>query len=234
MSIEVVVCAPRAITREGLRTMLSAAPRVSVVDVTTDPRDSFAVWRTTHSDLVVADLSATSGEMGEVMRWLGADSEVCPPVLAVSHETTAAATNALLESGVRGVIAGDADSVEMIRAVEAVANGDIYVMPSLAGDLINWLRARTAIVDRVLQVRAQILTRREREIVVTLALGNSLDDTARTLFISSSTVRTHLYRIRQKLHVRDRAELVSFAFRAGIVSPLDGVCAGSTSYTPSV
>ncbi|ONK10471.1 response regulator transcription factor [Streptomyces sp. MP131-18] len=225
MSIEVVVCASLAITREGLRTMLSAAPRVSVVEVVTDPRDCFAARRTTHSDLVVADLSATTREPGEMTPWLRAGSETCPPVLVVSHETTAAATNALLEAGVRGVVASDADSVEMIRAVETVASGNIYVMPSLAGDLINWLRARTAIVDRVLQVRAQTLTRREREILVTLALGNSLDDTARTLFISSSTVRTHLYRIRQKLYVRDRAELVSFAFRAGIVSPVDGPAA---------
>ncbi|MFI6130793.1 LuxR C-terminal-related transcriptional regulator [Micromonospora sp. NPDC051141] len=217
MTISVIVCAERAVVREGLRTMLAESSRVSVSGIAADLHSGMNSWVATGSDLVIADLALGCGEMVEAIRPLRTDDTTRLPIIVVCHDKHPATTSALLESGVSGVIAGDADSEEIVRAAEAGAKGDLYLAPSLAGELIDWLRAQTSGVDRSLQPWTESLTPREREVLVALAHGKSLDDTARSLYISMSTVRTHIYRIRHKVHARDRAELVSFAFRAGIV-----------------
>ena len=203
--------------------MLTDAPGVSVVNTTASPRGNLDTCRMSHPDCVVADFPAENGELAEAVRLLGCGATAPSPVLAVSHETDAEMINALLELGVCGVVVGDADATKMVRAVTTVANGSIYLTAVLVGGLIQWLREKTVSVDTSLQVRAQNLTPREREILVALASGKSLDDAAHALFISISTIRTHVYRIRQKLHLRDRTELVSFAFRAGLATPVNSI-----------
>lgn len=217
MTVRVVVCAKQAIVREGLRTMLDAAPDVSVVSLAKDGHSGLAAWRTTRSDLVVLDLPEARNELGDAIRLFRTEGSPRSPVIAVCHDRRPASTSALLESGACGVVADDAEAAEMTLAVQTAARGDLYLTPSLVSDLIDWLRARTAGVEQDLTRRARTLTPREREVLVTLAGGKSLEDTAKALFISNATVRTHVYRIRHKLRARDRAELVSFAFRAGLV-----------------
>jgi DNA-binding NarL/FixJ family response regulator len=217
MAVRVVVCAKQAIAREGLRTMLSADPDVSVVSLATDGRSGLAAWRTTASDVVVLDLPEAGDELSNAIRLFRSEGAARSPVIAVCHDRQPASTSALLESGACGVVADDAEAGEMALAVRTAARGDLYLTPSLVSDLIDWLRARPAGVEQDLNRRAATLTPREREVLVTLAAGKSLEDTAKALFISNATVRTHVYRIRHKLRARDRAELVSFAFRAGMV-----------------
>jgi DNA-binding NarL/FixJ family response regulator len=217
MTVRVIVCARQAIVREGLRTMLSVAPDVSVVSLTADGRSSLAAWRSTGSDVVVLDLPEARDELSDAIRMFRTDGVSRSPVVAVCHDRRPASTSALLESGAGGVVADDAEAAEMALAVRTAARGDLYLTPSLVSDLIDWLRASTAGVEQDLKRRAATLTPREREVLVTLAGGKSLEEAAEALFISNATVRTHVYRIRHKLRARDRAELVSFAFRAGLV-----------------
>jgi DNA-binding NarL/FixJ family response regulator len=217
MTVRVVVCAKQTIAREGLRTMLSAAPDVSVVSLAKDGHSGLAAWRATGSDVVVLDLPEARDELTAAIRLFRTDGAARSPVIAVCHDRRPASTSALLESGACGVVADDAEAAEMTLAVRTAARGDLYLTPSLVSDLIDWLRARTAGVEQDLKRRAGTLTPREREVLVTLASGKSLEDIAKALFISNATVRTHIYRIRHKLRARDRAELVSFAFRAGLV-----------------
>jgi DNA-binding NarL/FixJ family response regulator len=218
MTVRVVVCAKQAIAREGLRTMLSEAPDVSVVSLASDGRSGLAAWRTTGSDLVVADLPEDRNELRDAIRLFRANGTARSPVIAFCRDRQPASTSALLESGACGVLTEDADAAEMALAVRTAAQGNLYLTPSLVSDLIDWLRAHTASVEDELKLRTASLTPREREVLVTLASGKSLEDAAKALFISNATVRTHVYRIRHKLGARDRAELVSLAFRAGLVA----------------
>ncbi|HEY0169120.1 MAG TPA: response regulator transcription factor [Jatrophihabitans sp.] len=217
MTVRVVVCAKQAITREGLRTMLGEAPDVSVVSLASDGRGSLAAWRATRSDLVVLDLPEARDELSDAIRLFRADGAARSPVIAVCHDRRPATTSALLDSGACGVLADDVEATEMALAVRTAAQGELYLTPRLVSGLIDWLRAGAASVEHDLKPRTASLTPREREVLVTLAGGKSLEDTAKALFISNATVRTHVYRIRHKLRARDRAELVSLAFRAGMV-----------------
>ncbi|MEO6700616.1 MAG: response regulator transcription factor [Jatrophihabitantaceae bacterium] len=217
MPVRVVVCANRAITREGLKTMLGAAPDVTVVRTAPDASSSLAAWRATRSDVVIADLPCANDEIGAAIRLLVAGGRLGPRVIAVCHDEGPDIASELLAAGACGLVTHDADASEMVLAVRAAVRGQLYLAPCLAGDLIDWLRSRTAGIEDSLLPRAEGLTSREREVLVALARGNSLEETAQQLFISTATVRTHVYRLRHKVRARDRAELVSFAFRAGMV-----------------
>lgn len=218
MPIRVVVCANHAITREGLRTMLGAAPEVAMVHTATSASSGLATWQATSSDVMVVDLPSTHDELGMALRLLLSGADRAPRVIAVCHDETPDVVSALLSAGACCLVNHDADASEMIAAVRAAVLGQLYLAPCLAGGLIEWLRSRTTDVEDSLKPRAAELTAREREVLVALARGNSLEETAQQLFISTATVRTHVYRLRHKVHARDRAELVSFAFRAGIVT----------------
>jgi DNA-binding NarL/FixJ family response regulator len=221
MPIRIVVCAHRAITREGLRTMLCAAPDSTVTSTVPDASSSLSAWQATRSDVIVLDLPTARDELGIALRLLMSSPASHPRVIAVCDDQSPDVVSGLLTAGACGLVDHDADSSEMVVAVRAAMLDQVYIAPSLAGDLINWFRSRTTDVEDSLVPRAAELTAREREVLIALARGHSLEETAQRLFISTATVRSHIYRLRHKVRARDRAELVSFAYRAGVVGGLD-------------
>jgi DNA-binding NarL/FixJ family response regulator len=215
--IRVVVVASRVITREGLRTMLETAPDIRVVGTAEDVVNGMKAWRATRADLIIVDLPSAK-EIVEAVRMMCAEMEQRPKIVAVYYDEGPEIASALLADGAAGLVSQDADAREIILAAEAAMRGHLYLAPCLTGDLLLWARTEQSRVESSLKLRVNVLTGREREVLVTLARGHSLEETAQELFISRATVRTHIYRMLHKLGVRDRAELVSFAFRAGVLS----------------
>jgi DNA-binding NarL/FixJ family response regulator len=215
--IRVVVVASRVITREGLRTMLETTPDITVVGIAEDVTNGMRAWRTTRADLIIVDLPS-AGEIVEAVRRMCAGAKEGPKVVAIYYDEGPEIASALLAEGAAGLVSQDADAREIILAAEAAVRGHLYLTPCLTGDLLLWARSEPPRVEPSLKPRVNALTDREREVLATLACGYSLEETAQELFISHATVRTHVYRMRHKLGVRDRAELVSFAFRAGVIS----------------
>jgi DNA-binding NarL/FixJ family response regulator len=106
---------------------------------------------------------------------------------------------------------------ELAAAIRAVANGDALLAPSVARRLVDWYRRCDSRPDVALGRVAATLTRREQEVLLLLARGMQPEEIAGQLFIGVTTVRTHIYRLRNKLSLKDRAQLVSFAYRAGLM-----------------
>jgi len=113
-----------------------------------------------------------------------------------------------IAAGAAGYLTKDADSQEIERAVRAVAGGQTYVSPTLASYLLRAARSSPAPYS---------LTEREREVLSLVASGETDQDIAAQLFISVSTVRSHLDRIRDKTGARRRADLTGLAYRLRIV-----------------
>jgi len=114
-------------------------------------------------------------------------------------------------------------SAEDLRfTVRSAALGRTVLIGSVASRLVGWLRdsvpARQG--DNIEVEALAALTAREHEILHLVAEGLSTGEVARALTIGVTTVRTHLHRLRAKLGVKDRAGLVSYAFRAGVVVPV--------------
>jgi DNA-binding NarL/FixJ family response regulator len=124
----------------------------------------------------------------------------------------------VLHAGASGLLADDASREELAFAIRAVARGQSMLGPRVAQRLMEWFRE----YDVQSKIKADmpagaILTPREKEILLLIAHGMSTEDIAEELFIGNATVRTHLYRLRCKLQLKDRAQMVSFAYRAGLV-----------------
>ncbi|MBO0810341.1 MAG: response regulator transcription factor, partial [Actinobacteria bacterium] len=122
-----------------------------------------------------------------------------------------------LRAGASGFLVKDTDAAELIKAVRVAASGDALLSPKITRRLI----AEFAVRSR--QPRPapglDLLTPREREVLVQIAAGLSNDEIAGELYMSASTAKTHATRAMMKLGARDRAQLVVIAYEAGLVRP---------------
>ena len=122
-----------------------------------------------------------------------------------------------LRAGAAGFLVKDTDAAELIRAVRVVAGGAALLAPTVTRRLIAEFASRTRHARSL--PGADELTPREREVVVLIALGLSNEEIARKIYISPSTAKTHAARAMTKVGARDRAQLVVFAYQAGLVRP---------------
>jgi DNA-binding NarL/FixJ family response regulator len=122
-----------------------------------------------------------------------------------------------LRVGASGFLVKDTEPVDLLRGVRAVADGDALLSPGVTRRLIAEFagRAKTPAPPRELGA----LTDREREVMALVGAGLSNEEIAGHLFVSPATAKTHVSRAMVKLGARDRAQLVVFAYEAGLVRP---------------
>ena len=118
-----------------------------------------------------------------------------------------------MRAGARGYVLKGANQSEMLRAIRAVANGEVIFGPAIAQRIIGFLSARhPAVPARVFPE----LTERETEVLSLIARGRTNEEIAGQLFLSLKTVRNHVSNIYSKLQVADRAQAVIRAREAGL------------------
>ena len=122
-----------------------------------------------------------------------------------------------LRVGASGFLVKDTEPVELLHAVRVVARGDALLSPGVTRRLIGEFAARRKRPRRPSTLDA--LTEREREVMALVGEGLSNDEIAARLVVSPATAKTHVSRAMIKLGARDRAQLVVFAYEAGLVRP---------------
>jgi DNA-binding NarL/FixJ family response regulator len=120
-----------------------------------------------------------------------------------------------LRAGASGFLIKDSDPEEMLAAVRVAARGEALLSPSVTRRVVAAFTSRTPVGGQA--PRLEVLTDREREVVGLVGEGLSNGEIAERLVVSPATARTHVSRSMVKLGARDRAQLVVFAFRAGLV-----------------
>lgn len=212
MPLKVLICHEMPIVRDGLRSVLGSEPDIDVVDATRQEIQSTVLVH--RPDVVITGLTADGGlGLYGPGRPLGA---VDPPPRVVAFSVDAAGERAAeaLRAGAIGVLTGEAGREDVIATVRAAARGETMLTPAVTQRLVDWFRQAAPGPPR----RADAaLTERERQVLLLIAQGRSTEEVARELYIGVSTVRTHLHRLRTKLKLRDRGQLVSFAYRAGLL-----------------
>jgi DNA-binding NarL/FixJ family response regulator len=124
-----------------------------------------------------------------------------------------------IEAGASGFLLKDARATELISAVRAVAHGDSVMAPSVTRRLISRLRDQTNAAEPVTSgppPEFERLTEREREVFGLISHGLSNAEIGEQLFLSESTVKTHVGRVLTKLGLRDRVHAVILAYEAGL------------------
>lgn len=123
-----------------------------------------------------------------------------------------------LDAGASGFLLKDTSPSQLLEAIRVVAAGDALLAPSVTRRLIENFAAKP---DPASAVELDVLTTREREVLTELGRGLSNDEIATELIMSPLTAKTHVSRLRSKLHARDRAQLVVIAYQTGLVTPGD-------------
>ncbi|TCO55614.1 response regulator [Actinocrispum wychmicini] len=218
MPLRVLVCDRLPIIRDGLCTLLEAEPDIEVVDAADSGIQAIMTVRAKHPDVVLTglDLRGISGlEMVDRLAREPLNPKPRFVVLAMSDNDEV--IDRVLHANVNGLLVKEATRAELSSAVRAAAQGQTMLAPQVAQRLVDRFRRLDAAPDQGLRPALAELTPREREVLASIARGMSAEEVAHELTIGVTTVRTHLYRLRTKLHLRDRAQLVSFAYRAGLM-----------------
>ncbi|MEH1167082.1 response regulator transcription factor [Micromonospora sp. CPCC 205539] len=220
MSIRVLVCDELPIVRDGLRTLLGSEPDVSVVDTSDSGNHAIMLARTHRVDVIVTGLKLRGISAVELINKINGEKLNPRPRFVVFASTDSDdLVSSVFQAGVNGILMPDATWEEVAAAVRAAAVGQTTLAPQIADRLVDWFRRRQPSPDEVFQPAVSTLTPRERQVLLLMADGKSTDEVAAELSIGLTTVRTHVYRLRCKLNVKDRAQLVSFAYRAGLMQP---------------
>jgi DNA-binding NarL/FixJ family response regulator len=218
MAVRVLICDELPVVRDGLRTLLESVPDIEVIETTGNGMEAIMLSRSLRPDVVVTDLKLEGISGLEVIRRLTKEN-LEPPVRVVvfAMSDTDETMSDVLHAGASGLLGKDASLADLISAIRLAARGQTMLAPVVAQRLVNWFRDRRSPSEMVLEPMVSSLTQREREVMLLIARGLSTDEIARELTIGVATVRTHVYRVRCKLGARDRAQLVSLAYRSGIM-----------------
>lgn len=209
--LRIVLADDHAVVREGLKALVNAQADMRVIG---EAADGEAAWRAAlelRPDVLVIDLSMPVLGGAEATARVRRD---CPAVkvLALSvHEERLYLTQ-LLRAGASGYVLKRAAPAELVRAVRTVAAGGTYIDPSIAGAIVaGYLDAQ----ETVEQQSHDVLSDREREVLIRIARGFSNKEIAASLTLSVKTVETYKARIAEKLGLRTRVEIVRYAARQG-------------------
>jgi DNA-binding NarL/FixJ family response regulator len=214
--IRVLLADDQELVRVGLRTLLDSEDDLTVVGDAADGLRAVELARRLRPDVILMDVRMPGIDGIEATRRIVADPDLSGTrvVVLTTFEIDEYVFEAL-RVGASGFLIKDTKPAELVRAVRLVAAGDALLSPSVTRRVLSELARRPS---RTVQPspRVELLTDREREVVALVAEGLSNDEIAVRLTISPATARTHVSRAIVKLGVRDRAQLVAFAYRSGL------------------
>jgi DNA-binding NarL/FixJ family response regulator len=210
--IRVVLVDDQALFRAGIRMVVDSQPDLEVVGEAADGREALAVVRAARPDVVLMDIRMP------VMDGLAATAELLgdpdPPrvVMLTTFDLDEAAARAI-QQGASGFLLKDADPEFLLAAIRTVYAGSAVIAASATRELFARFTDAT---PRPVPETFHHLTEREREIFALAARGLSNAEIAAREYLSEATVKTHISRILTKLALRDRVQLVVFAFEHGL------------------
>ncbi|WP_435737059.1 response regulator transcription factor [Cellulosimicrobium sp. PMB13] len=216
--IRVLVVDDQDLVRAGAVAVIDAAADLCVVGEAADGAQALAVQRERRADVVVMDVRMPVLDGIETTtRLLAAGMPPCR-VLVLTTFDLDEYVYAALRAGAAGFLLKDAPTEELLAAVRTVHRGDAVIAPSATRRLLA--QVVPALPDVAARERAlDVLTERERDVVALLADGMSNAELGARLFLSEATVKTHVGRVLSKLGLRDRVQVVVWAYRNGLARP---------------
>jgi DNA-binding NarL/FixJ family response regulator len=211
--IRVLLADDQEMVRTGFRLILSAEPGVDVVGEAGTGVDAVTLARELRPDVVLMDIRMPQLDGLEATRVLTADPDP-PRIVVVTTFDLDEYVYGALRAGACGFLLKDAGPRLLVEAVRAAAAGDALVSPSVTVRLLEHLAAPPA--ARTPQL-PDPLSPRELDVVRAVARGRTNAEIAAELFVSLSTVKTHLTNIQSKLSARNRVEIAAWAWEHGQV-----------------
>jgi DNA-binding NarL/FixJ family response regulator len=215
----VLVADDQALVRAGFCFLVDASSDLEVVGEAADGREAVTVARATHPDVVMMDIRMPHLDGIEATRQILDDPAAGETrVLILTTFSLDDYVYGALRAGASGFLLKDAPPEDLLEAIRVIAAGNALLAPSVTRTLIEEFAHRVApnaMNEKVLDV----LTPREREVLLAVARGRSNAEIAEDLHMSAATAKTHVSRLLAKLGARDRAQLVVIAYETGLALP---------------
>ncbi len=206
------------LVRTGFRLILESEDGLEVVGEAADGQSGLDMVRTRRPDVVLMDVRMPVMDGVEATRCLQDVPET--KVIIVTTFDLDEYVFAALRHGASGFLLKDTPADHLVSAVKVVASGDALLAPSVTRRLIEEFQSSTqAQHSATSQAALHSLTERESEVLAELARGLSNAEIAEKLFVSETTIKTHVGRVLTKLDVRDRVQAVVLAYESGVVTP---------------
>ncbi|MFE9099194.1 response regulator [Actinomadura geliboluensis] len=216
--IEVLLADDQGLVRAGFRSILDDEDDITVTGEAADGEQAVAACRALRPDVALLDVRMPRMDGLEAARKITADPRLdgVHVVILTTFDLDEYVYGAL-RAGATGFLLKDTEPAEMIHAVRVAARGDALITPSVTRRLIGEFAGRVDAPEPGPRLRS--LTDREREVMLLVAAGQSNDEIADRLVLSTATVKSHVSRIMAKAGARDRAQLVVMAYESGMVNP---------------
>jgi DNA-binding NarL/FixJ family response regulator len=212
----VLVVDDQAMVREGFGALLAAQAGIEVVGQAADGEEAVDAAARLGPDVVLMDVRMPRLDgLAAARRILARDAGV--RVLMLTTFDVDDYVYEALRAGASGFLLKDAPADELVRAVRVVAGGEALLAPSVTRRLIAEFATRS-VPARAVSRRVDVLTAREREVLVLVARGLSNTEIAGHLVLAEQTVKTHVGHVLAKLDLRDRVQAVVLAYETGLVT----------------
>jgi two-component system response regulator NreC len=212
--IKVVVADDHTILRQGIKALLDNQEGIEVVGEAKDGREAIKTIEELLPDVILMDIAMPGLNGLEATRRIKKKFPKTKVVVLTMHANEEYIFQ-ILNAGADGYLVKETAFQDLISAINAVHKGAAFMSPSISKKVMTDYIQRAQGEEKV---GFDTLTTREREILQLVAEGNSNKKIAKALFISPKTVETHRAHIMDKLNIHDRAGLIKYAIRKGMIN----------------
>ncbi|HWG28624.1 response regulator transcription factor [Actinospica sp.] len=221
-TIRILIVDDQQLLRLGFRMLIEAQPDLEVVGEAGEGAEALRVTGLEQPDVVLMDVRMPGMDGIEATEQIAARFPETRVLVLTTFDLDEYAF-AALRAGASGFVLKSIESDELLAAIRTVARGDAVVAPRITRRLLETFAHQLPVGDASAaadaDARVARLTQREREVLAEVAQGRSNAEIAERLFLSESTIKTHVGRILPKLGLRDRVQAVVFAYQTGIARP---------------
>lgn len=209
----VVIADDQDLVRSGIAALLNSNPDIEVVGEAANGREAVELARRERPDVCLLDIRMPEMDGIEATRLLAGPGVSDPlAVIVITTFDLDEYVHGALKAGARGFLLKDAGPDLLVQAISAAAEGDALIAPSVTARL---LEAFSHTLPEPARQPREPLTQREEDVLVAVANGRTNSEIADELFISLSTVKSHLARLMAKLDARNRVEIAMWAHETG-------------------
>lgn len=214
MTTTVIVADDQDLVRTGLQMILDAQDGIEVVGTAANGLEAVALARRLRPDVCLFDIRMPEMDGIEATRLLaGPDVETPLAVVVITTFDLDEYVHGALKAGAKGFLLKDAGPELLVQAVQAAANGEALIAPNITVRLLEAFSTASSGTPPAQPIDP--LTDREEEVLLTVAKGRSNAEIAEELFISLSTVKTHVASLMMKIGARNRVEIAMWAHETG-------------------
>lgn len=216
--ISVVVVDDQALVRAGFRVLVDSSSDLEVLGEAADGMEAVRVVHQLRPDVVLMDIRMPGMDGIEATRQIvGAPEGDGTRVLILTTFDLDQYVYDALRAGASGFLLKDTPPDDLLEAIRVIAAGNALLAPSVTRTLIAEFASRAAPLLKSVDA-LELITPREREVLLLIARGRSNSEVAEELHMSSATAKTHVSRLLSKLGARDRAQLVVIAYESGLMT----------------